>query len=156
VRLALLGRRDALKGDAAHHAGRWAGQVEALTPAVLDGAAPGIDALFGAGLARPLYGGPRALAPQINAPRSPCIGVDVPSGVFGDTGQTLGDAGGAPRCVATVTFFHKKPGHLLLPGRALCGEVIVADIGIPDTVVEPIAPRTYENDPALWADRFPW
>jgi len=156
VRLALFGRRDTLKGDAAHHARRWTGQVEPLTPAVLDGAAVVVDALFGAGLARPLDGAARAVVDEINARRLPCIAVDVPSGVFGDTGQPLGGEGGAPHCVATVTFFRKKPAHLLLPGRTLCGEVIVADIGIPATVLEEIAPRTQENDPVLWAARFPW
>jgi len=156
VRLALLGRRDGLKGDAAHHAGRWAEEVQALAPAVLDGAAVVVDALFGAGLTRPLAGAVRAVVDDINSRRLPCIGVDVPSGLFGDTGQVLGGEGGAPRCAATVTFFRKKPGHLLLPGRALCGEVIVADIGIPEPVLDQIAPRTHENDPVLWGDRFPW
>ena len=156
VRLASLGGRDALKGDAAHHAGRWTGKVEPLVPAALDGAVVVVDALFGAGLTRPLDGAVRAVVDEINARRLPCIGVDVPSGVFGDTGQVLGGEGGAPHCVATVTFFRKKPGHLLLPGRALCGEVIVVDIGIPETVLEEIAPRTHENDAVLWSDRFPW
>ncbi len=156
VRLALLGRRDALKGDAAHHAGRWAGEVETLTPAVLDGASIVVDALFGAGLARPLEGAARAVVDEINARGLPCIGVDVPSGVFGNTGEVLGGAGGAPRCAVTVTFFRKKPAHLLSPGRELCGDVIVADIGIPDAVLGQIAPQTHENTPDLWGDRFPW
>src|SRR5690606_36882133 len=86
-------------------------------------------------------------ARRINAENLVCIGVDVPSGVAGDTGEVLGVA---PRCTATVTFFRRKPAHLLFPGRELCGEVTVADIGIPDSVLPCIAPRTAHNRPGLW------
>jgi NAD(P)H-hydrate epimerase len=153
VRLALLGEREALKGDAARHAARWTGAIERLSPDIVDGAALVVDALFGAGLARSLDGAARAVVARIDERRLPCVGVDVPSGVFGDTGQVLG---AAPRCAVTVTFFRKKPAHLLLPGRALCGGIVVADIGIPDIVLEAIAPATHENHPDLWRGRFPW
>jgi len=156
VRLALLGERGALKGDAALHAARWTGPVEPLSVATLEGAPVVIDALFGAGLARPLEGVSCDVVEAINRRRLDCIAVDVPSGVSGDTGEVLGSEAGAPRCAATVTFFRKKPAHLLLPGRVLCGEVTVADIGIPATVLEAIAPTMHENEPALWAARYPW
>ena len=70
---------------------------------------------------------------------------------MGDTGEALG----AVAAVLTVTFFRKKPGHLLLPGRLLCGDVIVADIGTPPSVLDTIVPNTFENDPALWLARPP-
>jgi NAD(P)H-hydrate epimerase len=153
VRVALLGRRAALKGDAARHAGRWTGAVEALAPDVLDGAALAVDALFGAGLARPLDGAALAMVEAVKARRLDTVAVDVPSGVQGDSGAVLGDAIPAK---LTVTFFRRKPGHLLLPGRVLAGEVVAADIGIPESVLDAIAPAQFENDPALWRGAWRW
>jgi NAD(P)H-hydrate epimerase len=153
VGLALLGERSAIRGDAADAAARWPGEVAPLTPAILDGAALAVDALFGAGLTRPLEGMARTVVEALDARRLPCLAVDLPSGVQGDTGQVLG---AAPHATATVTFFRRKPAHLLLPGRALAGEVVVADIGIPVAVLDEIRPSLAENTPALWLDGFPW
>jgi hydroxyethylthiazole kinase-like uncharacterized protein yjeF len=147
VRLGLLGDAARMKGDAALMAGRWSGRVEPLTPAVLDGCVGVIDALFGAGLARPLDGEARSVIEEIGRRGLPVIAVDVPSGVHGDSGAVLGIA---PHCLATVTFFRPKPGHCLLPGRLKCGEVIVADIGIPDAVLGQIVPTVYRNGPSVW------
>jgi ADP-dependent NAD(P)H-hydrate dehydratase / NAD(P)H-hydrate epimerase len=151
VRIALLGPRNHLKGAARHHADFWREDVEPLTPAVLDGAELVVDALFGAGLSRALEG---VAAETLTAAANrglPIVAVDVPSGLMGDTGEVLG----AVAAVLTVTFFRKKPGHLLLPGRSLCGEVVVADIGTPAYVLEQIVPGTFENDPRLWIAELP-
>lgn len=147
VRLALSGDRAALSGDAAVMADRWTGAVEPLDPALLDRAVLVIDALYGAGLSRPVDGVAAVVINRINALGLPCIAVDVPSGVQGDTGAVLGCA---PQCVATVTFFRPKPGHYLYPGRQARGALVVADIGIPDAVLAEIAPQTFLNGPALW------
>jgi NAD(P)H-hydrate epimerase len=76
----------------------------------------------------------------------------MPSGVDGDSGCVRGAAAAAR---LTVTFFRKKPGHLLLPGRELVGEVRVIDIGISPAVLGEIGPDAFENGPALWRDALP-
>ena len=111
-----------------------------------------IDALFGAGLDRPLTGRARALVHALNASGIPVVAVDLPSGVNGGTGKVLDTA---VKAAATVTFFRKKPGHLLYPGRGLCGPVTVGDIGISPAVLEPIGARAFDNGPALWLNQWP-
>lgn len=153
VRLGLLGDVGRLTGDCAAMAAMWDGPVEAMDAALLDRADVVVDALFGAGLARPLEGAALAVVEGIGRRGLPTIAVDVPSGVDGNTGAVRG---GAVSAVATVTFFRGKPGHLLLPGRSRCGTVVVADIGIPDQVLSTITPLTHANAPELWRSYFPW
>jgi hydroxyethylthiazole kinase-like uncharacterized protein yjeF len=153
IRLGLLGTADGLKGDAAVNAARWRGGIRPLDPSLLDGDSLVVDALFGAGLARPLDGVAARMIEAIDGRGLDCVAVDVPSGVHGDTGEVMGIA---PTCRLTVTFFRAKPGHLLLPGRSLCGDLAVVDIGIPGSVLPDIAPKTFVNGPALWRERFPW
>lgn len=152
VRAALLGVRAALKGDAALAASRWPGPVEAPTPGVLDGAGIVIDALFGAGLSRDIDGVARDLIAALPGAEPAVVAVDVPSGIDGATGQIRGIA---PQAALTVTFFRRKPGHLLLPGRVCCGETIVAPIGSPAAVLDRVAPNTAANDPCWWEEAFP-
>jgi hydroxyethylthiazole kinase-like uncharacterized protein yjeF len=152
VRLTLLGGRAGLKGDAAAAADRWPGPAEQATAAALKGAGLIVDALFGAGLDRPVEGPARAMIEAINAANVPVIAVDLPSGINGTSGAVMGVA---VRASDTVTFFRRKPGHLLLPGRLYCGTVEVADIGISDAVLETIRPGIFANAPALWSGLFP-
>jgi hydroxyethylthiazole kinase-like uncharacterized protein yjeF len=132
-------------------AAQWQGARVALSPAALDGAALIVDALFGAGLSRPLEKSYRAVAEAVNRTHVPVIAVDVPSGLDGDSGQVLGVA---VKASMTVTFFRLKPGHLLLPGRELCGETLLADIGIPEEAAS--RSKLFENTPALWGGNFYW
>ena len=152
VDVSLLGDVAGLKGDAKHMAEKWGGdlkQTEASTLASYDLI---VDALFGAGLSRPLEGQAAEWVAAANAASSPVLAVDVPSGVDGSTGRTAGPVMTADR---TVTFFRLKPGHLLFPGRALCGATELADIGIPDVVLGAINPRTFHNTPGLWCRQWP-
>ncbi len=152
VRVSFVGDKGRLKGDAATAAGRWRGRVEATEPAAIKGGEFVIDALFGAGLDRAVEGLPRAMIEAINARGSAVLAVDLPSGVNGTTGAILGAAVNA---TTTVTFFRRKPGHLLMPGRLHCGTLEVADIGIPASVLDRIKPAAFANEPALWMGHFP-
>ncbi|WP_235035515.1 NAD(P)H-hydrate dehydratase, partial [Roseomonas sp. 18066] len=130
--------------DAGLAAVRWRGPVVPFTVAEIDRAALVVDALFGAGLSRPLS---PEVAALLRAVRAPLVAIDMPSGVDGATGQVRGFA---PQAALTVTFFRRKPGHLLLPGRDLCGETVLADIGLPDSVLTEIDPQAFHNAPGLW------
>ena len=145
--------RDQLQGDAASAARGWKHPVLPFNPQAIGKPALIVDALFGAGPSRPVEGEAHAMIEAINANGAPVLAVDLPSGIYGDQRQLSW----ARRCNATetVTFFRKKPAHLLLPGRMHCGDVRVADIGIDAQVLDEIAPQTFENDPDLWGTAFP-
>lgn len=129
-------------------AARWRGETLPLSAADRQ-AGLLIDALFGAGLSRPLAGPALSRARASEGRHRPVVAVDVPSGLDGDTGRPVGDV--AFHADLTVTFHRKKPAHVLATGRAYCGEVVVADIGLGDAVS-----NSWENTPALWAAKFPW
>lgn len=129
--------------DAAGAARLWRGPMAPFSAETAARADLVIDAVFGAGLARPL-------APEISsvlAAGRRLVAIDVPSGLDGTSGTAHGAV--APAAL-TVSFFRLKPGHLLLPGRALCGEIMLADIGLPARVLDAIAPSALLNQPALW------
>ena len=152
VSVILLCERESLQGDAASAARGWKYPVLPFNPQAIGKPALIIDALFGAGLNRPVKGEPHDMIEAINANGAPVLSVDLPSGINGDTGAVMGVA---VRATETVTFFRRKPGHLLLPGRIHCGRVRLADIGIDPRVLEEIRPRTFENIPQFWRNSFP-
>ena len=129
--------------DAAGAAARWRGPMVAPVPEQAARAGLVIDAAYGAGLSSDL---PDRVADVLAAAHR-VLAVDVPSGLDGATGQPRGRVRAAD---LTVTFFRRKPGHLLLPGQALCGTVLLADIGLPALVLDGIGPQAWENGPALW------
>src|ERR1700716_4611870 len=152
VSVILLCERDSLRGDAASAARGWKYPVLPFNPQAIGKPALIIDALFGAGLNRPVKGEPHDMIEAINANGAPVLSVDLPSGINGDTRAVMGIA---VRATETVTFFRRKPAHLLLPGRIHCGRVRVADIGIDAQVLAEIRPQTFENIPELWPKCFP-
>lgn len=143
VAVRLIADRARLKGDASVNASRWGaddGKLEA--PGLI------IDALLGAGLDRDVTGEMAAAIDAINSSGVPVVAIDVPSGIDGGSGEVRGIAVQAD---LTVTFFRKMPGHLLLPGRNHCGDVVLADIGIPASVLSEIKPLAVANHAGLWA-----
>ena len=152
VSVILLCERDSLQGDAASAARGWKHPVLPFNPQAIGRPALIIDALFGAGLNRPVKGEPHEMIEAINANGAPVLSVDLPSGINGTSGAVMGVA---VRATETVTFFRSKPAHLLLPGRIHCGRIRVADIGIDAQVLDEIAPQTFENVPQLWHGAFP-
>ncbi|PAY04854.1 bifunctional ADP-dependent NAD(P)H-hydrate dehydratase/NAD(P)H-hydrate epimerase [Bradyrhizobium sp. UFLA03-84] len=152
VSVILLCERDSLQGDAALAAKGWKYPVLPFNPQALGKPALIIDALFGAGLNRPVKGDPLEMIAAVNANGTPVLAVDLPSGINGTTGAVMG---AAVQATETVTFFRKKPAHLLLPGRIYCGRVRVADIGIDAQVLDEIKPLTAENAPEAWRWSFP-
>jgi len=152
VGVCFVGDRQRLNGDAARAAEEWNGEIERASPAGLSDCDLIIDALFGAGLDREVEGLPRTMIDAMNGAGVPIIAVDLPSGINGTNGAVMGSA---VRATRTVTFFRRKPGHLLLPGRLHCGPVEVFDIGIPGGVFEVIRARTFANRPQVWGASFP-
>ena len=131
------------RGDAIAAATRWHGPIVPFGIAEAARVDLVIDAVFGAGLQRDV-------APDISAILAVArriVAVDVPSGLDGATGTMRGKVTPA---ALTVTFFRKKPGHVLLPGRELCGALVLADIALPATVLQTVASRCWQNHPSLW------
>src|ERR1700750_1895006 len=152
VSVILMCEREALRGDAASAARGWKYPVLPFNPQAIGRPALIIDALFGAGLSRPVEGEPREMIEAINANGAAVLAVDLPSGINGTTSAIMG---AAVRATETITFFRKKPAHLLLPSRMHCGRVRLADIAIPPTVLDEIRPRVFENTPQYWRKSFP-
>ena len=147
VQLRLIGDRAELRGDAAAMAEQWTGRVEAPTANDIENADLIVDALLGAGLDRDVDGAFAEIIRAVNESNRPVVAVDVPSGIDGGTGAVRGTAMIAE---LTVTFFRLKPGHLLQPARDICGEVVLAEIGIPETVLAAIGAQAWQNTPTLW------
>lgn len=151
VRVETLVPRAALQGDAADAAAAWGGEIRILEEDAPD-AALFIDALFGAGLTRPLAGVCARLARAL--PPDRVVAIDTPSGLDADTGAPR--AGLSFRAALTVTFVRKKPAHVLSPGRDLCGEIVLADIGVSDAIVAAQNITLWQSDWRLWRDKYPW
>ncbi len=139
-----------LHDDAAAMAALWQGGTKPLDKAYEQNADLVVDALFGAGLSRSLE---LDVVNALGACKSPLVAVDMPSGVDGDTGALRDHA---PHALLTVTFCRAKPGHLLLPGRLHCGELVVADIGIDDETVASLDVAQAHNTHDTWMPYFPW
>ena len=153
VKVGLLGNISDLKGDVSLAVKHWQGETSKITPDLFGEADLIVDGLFGAGLSRDIDGITKDLINEINQTDIDCLSIDLPSGIDGNTGQVKGCAICAKE---TVTFFRKKPGHLLLPGRHFSGKIHLKDIGITPSVLRNIKPNLYENAVENWREHFPY
>lgn len=144
VRVVTLAEPETLRGDAAVNMQiiqRLAKTDHALKVGSLEQAldnAPTliVDAMFGTGLGRPISGhaaeAVRWIADQ-RARGSRVLAIDVPSGLDAQTGQPLGST--CVRADATVTLAGIKPGLTRLESQAFVGDLSVATIGVPESLL---------------------
>ncbi len=161
VRVGHLGDRVVMTGDAGAAAAQWAGEIIALNSVNDIAAFMGqvikgdvvIDAIFGAGLSRPLVEAHATVAQLLTETGAHVLSVDVPSGVFGNKANVPDNHVVAD---VTVTFTALKPAHVLEPAASACGEVVVADIGVPSSVLSQVGRVGQLNAPGLWSRKLPW
>jgi ADP-dependent NAD(P)H-hydrate dehydratase / NAD(P)H-hydrate epimerase len=152
VRLSLAGRKEELQRDPKEMARRWDEAIEPFSVKSIEGAQAVVDAVYGIGLSRDVSGPVAQVIEEVTARAIPVVSIDVPTGVDGTTGAIRG---AAFKAASTITFFRRKTGHVLLPGRLYCGDVRAAEIGIPASVIEQIQPGALANDPDFWLRFFP-
>jgi hydroxyethylthiazole kinase-like uncharacterized protein yjeF len=152
VRLGLLCKPEELRPDPKEMAKRWDESIETLTVQSLEGVEVVVDAIWGAGLKGPVNGVVAEIIEASNQRKLPVVAVDFPTGIDATFGNIHGIAFEA---VSTVTFFRRKTGHVLLPGKRNCGDVKTVDIGIPAKVLADVAPQTFVNEPDFWLRYYP-
>ena len=100
-----------------------------------------VDAIFGTGLTSALGGMMETVVADVNASSIPIVSIDLPSGLSADTPHVIGDCIDASM---TVTLAAPKLPLVLPPGEAHAGDVVIADIGIPQEVIEGVEGRHIE------------
>lgn len=156
VKVLILAERDQISGDAAVNLDKLPlnminfcaheGQLPALHMEEIVQADLIVDALFGTGLRSDITGVFLEAIELLNTSGRPILSVDIPSGIHGTTGRILGDA---IRAYITVTFAFAKLGHVLYPGAEHTGRLIIADIGIPQKLMECAPGYDFLNDESL-------
>ncbi|MBO9711795.1 NAD(P)H-hydrate dehydratase [Sphingomonas sp.] len=146
VAVAALG--DPKPGSAAEMAYRWTGPVASLyearaRPVIVDG-------LFGTGMTRPLERSVQAIFNHLCHDADLVVAIDLPSGLDTDSGAHLG----APRVDVTVALGALKPAHLTGAGLDCCGEVILADIGVPVPMRRRVVARPRLSAPGTQAHKY--
>jgi hydroxyethylthiazole kinase-like uncharacterized protein yjeF len=152
VEVALAEPKQDFQGNAKVMAGRWGDGFVDLASIRVEDYVLVIDALYGIGLNKALKPSVCQFLQKLNKEKIDVVAVDVPSGISADTGQVLG---ACPVANLTITFGRPKLGHFLLPGKAFCGRLIVADIGLRGTDFDAGQKTTMLNGPDLWLDRMP-
>ena len=145
VKVAFAGQKDKMSSACRFAAERFDGIVTPLSADCLRGfKGVVVDALFGIGLSRPIEGEPAAFIAALNASSLPVVSLDIPSGVFADTGAV---SSAAVKADLTVTFCRPKPAHFLYPAKEYVGDLTVCPIGITDEIIANQHPRFIVNPP---------
>lgn len=147
-----VGDENRIHGDAALAKNRMPNSVTTVSEIIPKTYDLIIDAIFGAGLDRDVKGPAATVINTINDCSVPVLAVDLPSGIDGATGQICGIA---VRADTTVTFFRKKPGHMLYPGREHCGHLVLHQIGIRPAILQQTGFVAKINQPELWQSDLP-
>jgi NAD(P)H-hydrate epimerase len=160
VELWLLRAREEYRGLAGHQLTvcRKIGMtvVEPDRPARFSHAGLIVDGLFGFGLSAPPVGHAAELIFAANRAGAPVLAIDLPSGVDATTGIAFDPA---IRADLTLTLGLPKQGLILADGPGNAGEIVVADIGIPDAAYKAIGiPETdvFRNAEFVGIDGLPW
>lgn len=111
-----------------------------------------IDGILGTGFKGVLNGAQQRACRLINSMAVPVLAIDIPSGVDADSGSADEDA---VQAEITVTMALAKPGLFLYPGKELSGEIIVADIGMPDTLLEQAEGKKFLLTPEIVRNLLP-
>jgi ADP-dependent NAD(P)H-hydrate dehydratase / NAD(P)H-hydrate epimerase len=147
---------DQITGDAAINLGKLPGaiitycthegQLSSLHREEIFQADVIVDALLGTGLCNDVSGIYREAIELMNASGRPVVSVDIPSGIHGTTGRVMGSAVSA---YMTVTFAFAKLGHVLYPGAEHSGRLVIADIGIPQQLMETVPGYDFQNEETM-------
>jgi ADP-dependent NAD(P)H-hydrate dehydratase / NAD(P)H-hydrate epimerase len=146
VEVVTIGDHATLKANAAAMAKEWNGPTRRFDPNKPVHCELVVDAVFGAGLSRGLEPALSQLFEDIEMADVPIVAVDVPSGIHGDR-ATFIDGGQPWTASLTVTFFRKKPAHVVHPARKHCGEIVCVDIGIPDGMLNVLCETATQRRP---------
>lgn len=105
-----------------------------------------VDAIFGTDIHGEIEGIAADVIDGINRWAKQVLSVDIPSGINADTGEVCGCGVQAD---VTVTFAAYKMGMLLFPGAEYVGKIVVADISIPEYIINEQGIRRHIIDAGL-------
>jgi hydroxyethylthiazole kinase-like uncharacterized protein yjeF len=94
-----------------------------------------VDAIFGTGLNAPVSGLIESVIADVNASDIPVVAIDLPSGLSADSPDPIGPS---IEAALTITMAAPKLPLVLPPAEMRAGDIVIADIGIPDEVIETV------------------
>ncbi len=111
-----------------------------------------LDGLLGIGVDRSVQGRYAQAVALLNAAAAKRVAIDLPSGLSADSGALLGDAVHSDLTIVMAVY---KPAHLFFPARGLCGEIEVAPVGYPPSVLTDARPLAWVADARFIKAKLP-